>query len=30
MMLSAMRENDSAHTVPDTYQTAHLGYIEVI
>lgn len=30
MMLSAMRENDSAHTVPDTYQTAHLGFIEVI
>lgn len=28
-MLSAMRENDSAHTVTDTYRTAELGYIEV-
>ncbi len=29
-MLSAIRENDSAHTVPDTYETAPFGYIEVL
>lgn len=29
-MLSAMRENDSAHTVPDTYQTIELGYFPVL
>lgn len=28
--LSAMRENDSAKTVPDTYQTAELGYTRVL
>ena len=30
LMLSAMRENDSAHTTCDTYQTSELGYIEVL
>ena len=30
LMLSSMRENDSAHTTPDTYQTSSLGYIEVL
>lgn len=29
-LLSAMRENDSAHTIPDTYDTATLGYIPVL
>lgn len=29
-LLSAMRENDSAHTVPDTYDTATLGYVPVL
>ena len=29
-MLSAMRENDSAKTVPDTYQSAELGYTWVL
>jgi hypothetical protein len=29
-LLSAMRENDSAHTVTDTYDTAVLGYIPVL
>lgn len=29
-MLSAMRENDSAHTTTDTYETSELGYISVI
>lgn len=29
-LLSAMRENDSAHTTPDTYDTCELGYIEVL
>lgn len=28
--LSAMRENDSAHTTTDTYETGVLGYIEVL
>ena len=30
MFLSAMRENDSAHTTVDTYETAPLGYISVL
>lgn len=29
-LLSAMRENDSAHTIPDTYDTATLGYVSVL
>lgn len=29
-ILSAMRENDSAHTIPDTYDTAVLGYVSVL
>lgn len=29
-MLSAMRENDSAHTTTDTYETAPLGYVSVL
>jgi len=29
-ILSAMRENDSAHTIPDTYETATLGYVPVL
>lgn len=29
-LMSAMRENDSAHTVPDTYRTSELGFIEVL
>ena len=29
-ILSAMRENDSAHTIPDTYDTAVLGYVPVL
>lgn len=29
-MLSAMRENDSAHTTVDTYETCRLGYIPVL
>lgn len=29
-MLSAMRENDSAHTTTDTYETCELGYISVL
>lgn len=28
--LSAMRENDSAHTTTDTYETGSLGYISVL
>ena len=28
-MMSAMRENDSAHTTPDMYETSELGYVEV-
>ena len=28
--LSAVRENDSAHTLPDTYETSVLGYIPVL
>lgn len=29
-MLSAMRENDSAHTTTDTYDTCALGYVSVL
>lgn len=29
-MLSAMRENDSAHTTVDTYETCELGFIPVL
>jgi len=29
-LLSAMRENDSAHTTPDTYDTCVLGYVPVL
>ena len=29
-LLSAMRENDSAHTITDTYETAQLGYVSVL
>lgn len=29
-LLSAIRENDSAHTTTDTYETATLGYVEVL
>ena len=29
-LLSAMRENDSAKTVPDTYRTSELGYLRVL
>lgn len=29
-LLSAMRENDSAHTMPDAYDTAILGYVPVL
>lgn len=29
-MLSAIRENDSAHTTTDTYETTSLGYVEVL
>jgi hypothetical protein len=29
-ILSAMRENDSAHTIPDTYDTSILGYVSVL
>lgn len=29
-ILSAMRENDSAHTVPDTYKTIELGFMTVL
>ena len=29
-ILSAMRENDSAHTIPDTYDTCVLGYVPVL
>lgn len=29
-LLSAMRENDSAHTVPDTYRTSELGFFPVL
>lgn len=28
--LSAMRENDSAHTTTDTYETSQLGYVSVL
>lgn len=30
LILSSMRENDSAHTTCDTYQTSELGFIEVL
>lgn len=29
-LLSAMRENDSAHTTTDTYETVSLGYVSVL
>lgn len=29
-LMSAMRENDSAHTVPDCYETAPVGYVGVL
>lgn len=29
-LLSAIRENDSAHTIPDTYDTSTLGYVSVL
>lgn len=29
-ILSAMRENDSAHTTTDTYETCEIGYISVL
>lgn len=29
-MLSAMRENDSGHNVPDTYQTSAIGFLRVL
>ena len=29
-LMSAMRENDSAHTIPDTYETCSLGFAEVL
>lgn len=29
-LLSAIRENDSAHTTPDTYDTCSLGYVPVL
>lgn len=29
-LLSAMRENDSAHTTTDTYETCSLGYVSVL
>lgn len=29
-LLSAMRENDSAHTTTDTYETCSLGYVPVL
>lgn len=29
-LLSAMRENDSAHTTTDTYETVELGYVPVL
>ena len=29
-LLSAMRENDSAHTTTDTYETCELGYVPVL
>lgn len=29
-LLSAMRENDSAHTTTDTYETTTLGYVSVL
>lgn len=29
-LMSAMRENDSAHTVPDSYETQMLGYVSVL
>lgn len=29
-LLSSMRENDSAHTVPDTYRTSELGFMTVL
>lgn len=29
-LLSAIRENDSAHTTPDTYTTCSLGYVSVL
>lgn len=29
-LLSAMRENDSAHTIPDTYDTIPLGFVPVL
>lgn len=29
-LLSAIRENDSAHTTPDVYETAPLGYVQIL
>ena len=29
-LLSAMRENDSAHTTTDTYETSTLGYVQIL
>lgn len=29
-VLSALRENDSSHTIPDQYDTVELGYVEVL
>jgi hypothetical protein len=29
-LLSAMRENDSAKTVPDTYTTYELGFTRIL
>lgn len=29
-LMSAMRENDSAHTIPDSYETCSLGFVEVL
>lgn len=29
-LLSAMRENDSAHTTTDTYETSALGYVSIL
>lgn len=29
-LLSAIRENDSAHTIPDAYETSVLGYVSVL
>ena len=29
-LLSAMRENDSAHTTTDTSETSTLGYVQIL